>query len=138
MSGHNFVAVGMLCAKKLCFQNNFEQKMPFFGQNGHLQMSLKKSEVWVSKKCLQNECELHICSKCIPIMFLWCFGSHWYALLMVKMFFFVYEKFICKSNFLKLFCSFQLKLTFYFKWYLAWFIIQWSECLEKYLMPSTS
>ena len=93
--------------------------MPFFGQNGHLQMSLKKSEVWVSKKCLKNECELHICSKCISIMFLWCFGSHWYALLMVK-FFFCLWKFICKSSFLKLFCSFQLKLTLYFKGYLAW------------------
>ena len=55
-------------------------------------------------------------------MFLWCFGSHWYAILIVKTKF-VDDKFIWKRNFLKLVCIFPLNSEVYFDYYLAWIAI---------------
>ena len=100
--GYFLILWQLICSqlKNLGGSKNISLKNSVFWPKWPSSTVLKKSD-WlrVSKKCLQNECELHRCSKCISIMFLWCFGLHWYFLLMVKTIFLFTNNSFVKATF---------------------------------------
>ena len=125
--GHDFISV----LKKWVFS-------PLF----HPNLVLKKFEVRVSKKLWQNVCKLQRCSKCVWIMFIWCFGSNWCALLIVKILF-VYEKFICKRNFRNHFQQFSDEIDTLFEvihgmiWFNQVKLLYWiCECFPPTWYPT--
>ena len=67
----------------------------------------KKSGVRVSKKFHHSVCKHHRCSNCICVMFIWCFGSNWCALLTVKNFFLFTKNSFVKEILWNIFKSFQ-------------------------------
>jgi hypothetical protein len=97
--GHDFISV----LKKWVFS-------PLF----HPNLVLKKFEVRVSKKLWQNVCKLQRCSKCVWIMFIWCFGSNWCALLIVK------KSFCLRKIHLQKKLSEAFSTVFRWNWHFIW------------------
>ena len=81
----------------------------------------KKSEVRVSKKLHQSVCQFCRCSNYVSVMFLWCFGSNWCALHMVKKFFCLRKIHLSK----KLFEAFSTVFSWnwQFIWRCTWHVI---------------